>query len=84
MDAILEDIKAIVCKNLSIIEIDIETPLYKKGIDSMNLLFILNEIENFFEIRVPDDELLISNFETIEQISKLVKTLKGEADGFAK
>lgn len=78
MDSILKEIKKIVCENLNIEEIDPKESLYKKGIDSMNMLFVLNEIENCFSIKIPDEELLMSNFETIEHICNLVASLKGE------
>lgn len=77
MDFILKEVKKIVCKNLNIEEIDSRESLYQKGIDSMNMLFVLNEIENLFEIKIPDEELLISNFETIEKMCILVNSLKG-------
>lgn len=78
MDLILKEVKKIVCENLKIEEINPKESLYQKGIDSMNMLFVLNEIENCFNIKIPDEELLMSNFETIEQICKLVVSLKGE------
>jgi len=78
MDSILKEIKKIVCENLNIEEIGPKESLYQKGIDSMNMLFVLNEIENCFSIKIPDEELLMSNFETIEQICNLIASLKGE------
>jgi Acyl carrier protein len=78
MDSILQEVKKIVCENLKIEEIDSKESLYQKGIDSMNMLFVLNEIENCFSIKVPDEELLMSNFETVEQICNLVASLKGK------
>jgi acyl carrier protein len=78
MDLILKEVKKIVCENLNIEDIDPKESLYQKGIDSMNMLFVLNEIENCFGVKIPDEELLMSNFETIEQICNLVASLKGE------
>lgn len=79
MDLILKEVKKIVCENLKIEEINPKESLYKKGIDSMNMLFVLNEIENCFNIKIPDEELLMSNFETIEQICKLIVSLRVNA-----
>jgi acyl carrier protein len=76
MDLILKEVKKIVCENLKIEEINPKESLYQKGIDSMNMLFVLNEIENCFNIKIPDEELLMSNFETIEQICKLIVSLR--------
>lgn len=78
MDLLIEDIKKIVCETLNIQEIAPEDPLFEKGIDSMNMLIVLNEIEIFFNIIIPDEELLISNFETVERISELVWGLRRE------
>ena len=78
MDSIFKKVKKIVCENSNIEEIGPKESLYRKGIDSMNMLFVLNEIENCFGFKIPDEELLMSNFETIEQICNLVVSLKGE------
>lgn len=51
--------------------------LLHHGVDSMNMLFILNEIETRMDVKIPDNELVISNFESISQIDDLVYRLKG-------
>lgn len=80
MNTINRIIKDIVCKNINDLNITDTDSLFEKGIDSMNMLIILNEIENIFDIRIPDEELLISNFESINQIVKLVIKLKGNTE----
>ncbi|MBS5842955.1 MAG: acyl carrier protein [Clostridiales bacterium] len=81
MDEITEKIIIIVGENTEEKSIDIDASLFNMGIDSMNLLHIVNEIENCFSIRIPDEELLLSNFETIEQIGNLVKRIKDDENG---
>lgn len=78
MDLMRETVRMIVCKNLIGSDVSDTDSLFEKGIDSMNMLFILNEIENTLNVEIPDDELLISNFESIEKIVQLVNKLKGE------
>ena len=70
------EIYEIVCKYVKKKEVAIDENLFEIGIDSMNLLFMVNDIETLFSITIPDDELLISNFETIRQICCLVKKIK--------
>ncbi len=77
MDLIKETIRTIVSKNLNGMNIADHDSLFETGIDSMNMLFVLNEIENALDVEIPDDELLISNFENIEKISELIYELKG-------
>lgn len=78
MDAITREITKIVCECIGNTPVETDTSLFSVGIDSMNLLYIVNEIEICFSIKIPDDELLLSNFETIEQIVILVKRIKGD------
>ena len=70
-------IQEIVSECLDNKSIGITESLLANGVDSMNMLFILNEIETRLNIKIPDDELVIGNFETISQINKLVYHLKG-------
>ena len=73
----MREIIEIICETLNADKIDPQESLYDRGVDSMNMLFILNNVENHFNIKIPDDELLISNFETAENICNLVDKLKG-------
>lgn len=58
--------------------VGITDSLLHNGVDSMNMLYILNEIEIRLDVKIPDNELVISNFETISQINDLVCYLKGK------
>lgn len=50
--------------------------LKTSGISSLNLLMILDAIEEKLEIRIPDEELAMSNFETINSINRLIEKLQ--------
>lgn len=78
MNTIKESVRKILNKYLKNTEIEDRESLYENGIDSMTILLLLHDIEINYKIKIPDDELLISNFESIEQIVKLVYKLKGE------
>lgn len=80
MDLIKETIRMIVSKNLNGLNIGDNDSLFETGIDSMNMLFVLNEIENELDVEIPDDELLLSNFENIEAIAELIYKLKGSSE----
>lgn len=70
------DVKKIICKILKNKKIDWENSLYQNGIDSLNMLLIVTEIENHFKITIPYEDLLISNFETVGQICRLIAKIK--------
>jgi acyl carrier protein len=59
------------------ITISEKTPLIEEGIiDSMGLLQIVVFLEERAGVRVPDDEVIPENFETIEAIEGLVTRLQ--------
>ena len=70
------DVKKIIGKILKNKKIDWENSLYQNGIDSLNMLLIVTEIENHFKITIPYEDLLISNFETVGQICRLIAKIK--------
>lgn len=75
----IADIQKIILNCLNKEEvIGVNDSLLRHGVDSMNMLFILNEIETQLDVKIPDSELVISNFETISQINDLVFRLKGD------
>lgn len=78
MKEMLQIVRDIILENSSLETIDDTESLYQKGIDSIEMLYIINEIENVLNIRIPDDELLISNFETVQQISTLIERLSAK------
>lgn len=78
MDEIKENVRKILFKYIKNTDIKDEESLFENGIDSLTILLLLHEIETDFEIEIPDDELRISNFESIEQIVKFIKKMKGK------
>lgn len=77
MDAIKENVKKILFKYIKNTDIKDEESLFENGIDSLTILLLLHEIETDFEIEIPDDELRISNFESLERIVKFINKMKG-------
>lgn len=55
--------------------IEVNDNLKEKGVTSLNLMTILANIESVFDIEIPDEELVLSNFETVAAIDKLVTKL---------
>ena len=54
-------------------KLDTDTPLFEKGIiDSTGVLELLAFIEENFNIKVSDEELVLSNFSSINAIEKFV------------
>lgn len=53
--------------------------LLKKGIlDSLAIMVLVNELEYAYDIEIENDDIIQSNFETIEDIAKLVQKYKGD------
>jgi len=56
-------------------KLDIDTPLFEKGIiDSTGVLELLAFIEENFKIKVKDEELVQSNFSSISTIEKFIQS----------
>ena len=55
-------------------KLDSETQIIEEGvIDSLGLFRLVAFLEEMFRIRVPEEELLAENFETIRTIAQYVK-----------
>jgi acyl carrier protein len=59
-------------------DINPQTPLFKEGVfDSMGFILLIDFLEENFEIKTSDNDLIESNFETIASITEFVnKKLK--------
>ena len=53
-----------------IINLSIDAKLSEKGLDSLHFIQMIILLEETFDIEINDSDLLISNFETIENIFK--------------
>lgn len=51
-----------------------EKNLYNEGLDSLNVVSLIIEFENDFDINIKDEDLSIDNFNDVEGILKLLKT----------
>lgn len=69
-------INKIIEKVTGITNINPAESLKTSGISSLNLLMILDAIEEKLQIRIPDEELIMSNFETINNINRLLEKLQ--------
>lgn len=56
-------------------QIQDDTLLFEQGIfDSIGLLLIIEFIKNEFNVKTTDEELLIENFESINNMAEFVKS----------
>lgn len=78
MSTINERVRGIIYKYLKDTKINYTDSLFENGVDSMTILMILHDIEIDFNIKIPDEELLISNFQSIEHIAELINRMEGE------
>lgn len=77
MSTINKRVRKIINKYLKDIQISDTDSLFENGVDSMTILMILHDIEIDFNIKIPDEELLISNFQSIEHIVELINRMEG-------
>ncbi|MDO4187890.1 MAG: phosphopantetheine-binding protein [Lachnospiraceae bacterium] len=53
--------------------VDDDTMLFDEEIlDSMSILFLISSIESQFDVELPPDEVVQSNYETVERIANYV------------
>ncbi len=61
------------------IQFEADDNLIEEGIiDSMGLMQMIQFIEEHTGLRVPDDQVLPENFQTISSIEQLVESLRGK------
>lgn len=51
-----------------------DTDLIELGLDSLKAIELVVHVEDNFEIMISDDDLLLDNLSSIEQIEKLILT----------
>lgn len=70
---VLEKIKAIICSQFDIDEDDItaDSTLDELGIDSIDAVDLAMNIEDEFEVEIPDDEL--ENFKCVGDVVKFIE-----------
>ena len=74
-----ERIKDVMVNNLqwsgSWAEVDADYPLLeKKIVDSLGMITLISLLEEEFDLKIDDGEVVPSNFRTIGQIARLVKS----------
>ncbi|MEV0123990.1 acyl carrier protein [Streptomyces sp. NPDC050703] len=76
-DSVLATVREIVRETASGQEVTDETPLIaRKIIDSLSLLTVVSRLEDQFDIKIDDTEVLPTHFETITAIRSFL-TAKG-------
>ncbi len=57
-------------------EINESSRLIEEAIlDSLTLVILINEIEEFFNVKLPEDKLKPENFENISEIAEMVEKI---------
>lgn len=57
---------------LSLPDIDHDTNLLESGMDSMNFIRLVVELEDQFDIEVDDEDIILENFETVNNICSIL------------
>lgn len=56
-------------KNINLFESEI--------LDSLSVMVLINEIEDIYDIEIKQEDIIKSNFESIDKISKLIDKYRG-------
>lgn len=81
-ERMLEKIKEIVGTVLELDEVQIEkinidSDLLELGLDSLNAIEVIVNLESEFDMEVEDEDLMIDNLSTIDLLCNLIKKYKG-------
>ena len=64
------------CKKLK--DIDYETSLIRGGyIDSFSLIVVIVFLQKTFNVKIPEKEMVVNNFDTINKMVEIITKLKG-------
>ncbi|SHE95560.1 phosphopantetheine-binding protein [Schwartzia succinivorans] len=76
MDSYKEKVKELIHDIEEYEDFEDDTDLLQKGImKSLCFMYVVTELEHEYGFTFPEDELDIKNFDTVEHIAKLVKSL---------
>lgn len=65
------------CSCKILYNIDYDTPLIKSGIiDSFSMTILFLFIEKTFEVEIPDKDMVLDNFESVNKIIEVITKLK--------
>lgn len=74
----MEELKEILGKVLEHIDYENETMLLTDGkIDSIELVELVAEIEDHFQIEIPLDEMIPENFDSMHEMWNMIRKLRG-------
>lgn len=81
-EKILEKVHALVIEgiNSEAREINYDEDLREHGMDSLNCIAIIVEIEDFYHFEFADEDLVIENFRTINKLADYVVPRIGEQE----
>lgn len=68
----MNKIKEIVLQHTTVDNVDFDSPLSVYGVDSLSIIEIILEVENFFETEIDNSKLNYSSLKTIRSISNLI------------
>lgn len=80
MDAIYEQVKALLAEISPYAEIRRDTKLLEEKIlDSMAVFAFVTRLEDAFDITIPDEAIGKEHFATLEDVVRLVRDIRGES-----
>ena len=73
LDKMNEKIRSVICKVNDDIPKNVDVDLLDGGyIDSFDVVNIIADLENAFDIEIAPEDIVPENFRTVEQIAKLI------------
>lgn len=72
MSAQIEKIRSIISEVTGTDDILIEVELADQGVSSVNMMMVLGNLENEFDIEIPEEDLVSENFKNIKSINNVI------------
>lgn len=67
----------IVCKTLTVDQVDIDKDLFESGLlDSLTLIQLMMELEEGFEITITPEEMNVEDYKTVRAMAKMIVRIK--------
>ena len=70
----IRELLAKITLNNDFLSSPVDEKLYKTGLDSVGMIELIHTIEDQFHTKIPDEEVVPENFDSIQSVARLVNS----------
>ena len=70
----IRELLAKITLNNDFLSSPVDEKLYKTGLDSVGMIELIHTIEDQFHLKIPDEEVVPENFDSIQSVARLVNS----------